>query len=74
MTLSLAERHRLAVLGWVATVATSLSLFTALQEKRFVVVGALLSALVVGVGMVMRQLHLPTLLAPVVQLVVAAEV
>ena len=74
MTLSLAERHRLAVLGWVATVATSLSLFTALQEKRFVVVGALLSALVVGIGMVMRQLHLPSLLAPVVQLAVAAEV
>jgi hypothetical protein len=74
MTLSLAERHRLAILGWVATVATSLSLFTAFQEKRYVLIGALLSGLVVGIGMVMRQLHLPALLAPPVQIVVGAWV
>ncbi len=71
MTLSLAERHRLAIVGWVATVATSLSLFTAFQEKRYILVGALLSGFVVGIGMLMRQLHLPALLAPPVQIVVA---
>ncbi|MEJ7630273.1 MAG: transglutaminaseTgpA domain-containing protein [Nocardioidaceae bacterium] len=74
MTLSLLERHRLAVLGWVATVATSLSLFTAFQQKGYVVVAAALSGLLVGLGMVMRHLHVPTLLVPIAQVVVAAEV
>lgn len=73
MTLSLAERHRLALIGWAATVATSLSLFTALQEKKFLVVGAFLSALVVLVGIGLRQLHVPSLLTTLVQLVVALE-
>lgn len=74
MTLSLFERHKLAVLGGVATVATSLSLFTAFEEKRYIVVGAALSGLVVGLGMLLRQLHVPTLLVPVVQLLIVAEV
>jgi transglutaminase-like putative cysteine protease len=73
MTLSLAERHRLALLGWVATVATSLSLYTAFQEKRYVLVAAGLSGLVVAIGMLWRQFHLPTLLAPIVQALVALE-
>jgi transglutaminase-like putative cysteine protease len=73
MTLSLAERHRLALVGWLATVATSLSLFTAFDQKGYVIVAAGLSALVVGIGMLWRQFHLPTLLAPLVQALVAVE-
>ena len=73
MTLSMAERNRLAVLGWLATVATSLSLFPALQEKRYFILGAALSALVVAIGVAFRYLHLPTLVAPLVQTVVVVE-
>src|ERR1700712_4215608 len=74
MTLSLAERHRLALLGWVATVATSLSLFTAFEEKRYLIIATGLSGLVVGIGMLWRQFHLPTLLATVVQVLVTLEI
>lgn len=70
MTLSLAERHRLALLGWLATFATSLSLYTSMQEKRFVVIGAALAALVVAIGMLLRQLRVPFLLVLLAQLVV----
>lgn len=69
----MAERHRLAALGWLATVATSLSLFPALQEKRYLLIGAGLSAVVVLIGMLVRQLHLPTAVAPIVQVLVVAE-
>lgn len=74
MTLSLAERHRLAIVGWVATVATSLSLFTAFQEKRYVLVGAALSGLAVLIGMALRQVHAPLLVAPLAQVLVVAEI
>lgn len=73
MTFSLAERHRLALIGWAATVATSLSLFTALEQKRFIVVGALLSAIVVAIAIALRHLHVPSLLVALIQLVVGLE-
>jgi transglutaminase-like putative cysteine protease len=73
MTMTMADRHRLAGLGCLATVATSLSLFPAFQEKRYLVIGAGLSLVVLGVGMLWRQLHLPALLAPIVQAVVVGE-
>ncbi|MDX6297580.1 MAG: hypothetical protein QOI51_1437, partial [Nocardioidaceae bacterium] len=73
MTLSLAERHRQALLGGLATVATSLSLFPALQQKHYFIIGIGLTLVVVGIGMLVRQLHLPTVVAPVVQVVVVSE-
>jgi transglutaminase-like putative cysteine protease len=70
MTLSMAERHRLAVLGWLTTVATSLCLYTSMQQKRYVLIAALLSAVVVGIGMGLRQIRLPLALVTLVQILV----
>ena len=33
MTASMAQRHRLAILGWLATVAVSLSLYPAFRRR-----------------------------------------
>ncbi len=74
MTLSLAQRHLLAALGWLATVATSLSLFPALAEKRYFLIGAALSALVALLGMAGRQLHVPTLVVLSVQVLVVGDI
>jgi len=74
MTLSMAERHLLAVLGWLATLATSLSLFPALQEKRYFLIGGALSALVVVLAMVARHLHVATFVVVVVQVVVVSDI
>ncbi len=74
MTLSMAERHLLAALGWLTTVATSLSLYPALQDKRYFLIGAALSALVVVLGMAARQLQVPTPITVAGQVVVLADV
>lgn len=69
MTLSMAERHRLAMVAWFTTVATSLCLFTAMQEKRYVLIAAGLSALCVGLGMLLRQARVPMVVIVAAQLV-----
>lgn len=74
MTLSMTGRHLLAVLGWLATLATSLSLYPALQEKRYFLIGGGLSALVVVLAMVARQLHVPTAVIVVGQLVLVSDI
>lgn len=74
MTLSMRERHLLAALGWLATVATSLSMFPALQEKRYFLIGAGLSAIVVGLAMAARALRVPTVVILVGQILLLSEV
>ncbi|MGH3471428.1 MAG: transglutaminase TgpA family protein [Nocardioidaceae bacterium] len=74
MTAALNERHRLAFLGWLATVAGSLSFFPALANKDFLLFGAMLSALAVAIGVGLRQLRAPSLVAALVQLVVVVEI
>ncbi len=74
MTVSIGERHKLALLGWVAAIAMSLSIYPALEEKRFFVLGALLGAAVVALGMVARQFRVPSILTLLVQFAVIVEV
>ncbi len=73
MTARTAETHKMALLVWLATVATSLSFYPALAEKRFVLIGALLAALVIGAGAVLRQLRTPWYLVLSVQLLLLVE-
>lgn len=61
MRRTLAERHRLSALGWVATVAVSLAFYPALADRRFLAIGLLFAAVPVAVGMGLRALRVPTL-------------
>jgi TgpA N-terminal domain/Transglutaminase-like superfamily len=67
------QRFTVAFLGWLATVAMSLSFLPALADRRFVVLGALAAALVVGTGVLLRLARTPPLLVLAAQLVVVAE-
>ncbi|MGI8576397.1 MAG: transglutaminaseTgpA domain-containing protein [Nocardioidaceae bacterium] len=71
--MTLAEQHRVAVFGWLATVAMSWSFFPALSDKRFLVFGILASAAVFAVGMLLRQLRVPSVAVLLVQLLVVIE-
>ncbi|MDQ3480766.1 MAG: DUF3488 and transglutaminase-like domain-containing protein [Actinomycetota bacterium] len=73
MTARTNERHKMALLGWLATVATSLSFSPALADKRFVLIGALLAALVICAGAVLRQLKAPWPVVLIVQLLLLLE-
>lgn len=66
-------RVRLAVFGWLATVLTSLAFFPALEDKTYVVKGAALAALAVGVGIACRAVRLPAIAVIAAQLLVLAE-
>lgn len=68
------ERVRMALLGWLATIATSLSFFPALEDKDYLFVSALLSGFVVLAGIGLRALRLPTILVVLAQVVVLFEV
>jgi transglutaminase-like putative cysteine protease len=67
------QRYSVAFLGWLTTVAMSLSFLPALTDRRFVVVGALYSGLVVGTGVLLRLTRTPPLVVVAAQLVVLAE-
>ncbi|MBA2444888.1 MAG: transglutaminase domain-containing protein [Nocardioidaceae bacterium] len=67
------ERHKMAGLGWVTTVATSLSFYPALADKRFVFIGAVLAASLVGAGAVLRQVRAPWHVVLGVQLLLLFE-
>lgn len=73
MTMTLSEQHRLAFFGWLATVAMSWSFFPTLSDKRFLIFGILASAAVFGVGMLLRQLRVPSVAVLLVQLLVVTE-
>jgi len=60
MSATVSERVRMAGLGWLATVATSLSFFPALQDKDYLFIGALFTGLVVLTGIGLRALRTPT--------------
>lgn len=67
------EQLKLAALGWLATVATSLAFLTALSQQRCIAFGAALSAIVVLVGVGLRLLRSRAIVVLLVQLVAAAE-
>jgi transglutaminase-like putative cysteine protease len=67
------QRYPIAFLGWLSTVAMSLSFLPALSDHRFLPLGALLAAVVVGTGVLLRAFHTPSTLVMPVQLVVLAE-
>ncbi len=55
-----AERHRLAVLGWIATLAMSLAMYGTVVDKSYLLVGGLLSAVLIAVGAALRTLRIPS--------------
>lgn len=67
------DQIKLAALGWLAAVATSLAFLPALSEQRFVVFGAALSALVVLAGVGLRLLGTRPWIVLLAQLIAAAE-
>jgi transglutaminase-like putative cysteine protease len=67
------QRYTVAFLGWLATVAMSLSFLPALTDRRFIVLGALFAAIVVAVGVLLRQARTPTFVVIAVQLLVLAD-
>ncbi len=67
------QRHFIAFLGWLATVAMSLSFLPALSDHRYLPLGALLAAVVVGAGAAMRALHIPSVLVLPLQIVILLE-
>jgi len=71
--MAVSEKVKVAGLGWLATVATSLSFYPALVEKDFLLLGAFYAAVVVGTGILLRSLRLPAFVILLVQLMVLAE-
>ncbi len=67
------QRYTVAFLGWLSTVAVSLSFLPALEDRRYLLVGAFFAALVVVTGVLLRRLHIPTLVVLLAQLVVLVE-
>lgn len=67
------QRHRVAFLGWLTTVATSLSFVPALSDRRYLVVGAIFAGLVVATGVALRRFRVPALLVFVAQLTVLVQ-
>jgi transglutaminase-like putative cysteine protease len=67
------QRYSIVLLGWLATVAMSLSFLPALTDRTFLVLGGLFSGLVVGTGVLLRLIRTPPLLVLVAQLVVLVE-
>jgi transglutaminase-like putative cysteine protease len=67
------QRYPIVFLGWLATVAMSLSFLPALTDRRFFVLGALFAALVVGTGLLLRLIRTPVLLVLAAQLLVLVE-
>ena len=74
MSARLGDRYQLTFLGWLATVLMSFSFLPALSEKGFLLSAAFVSALVVLVGLGLRELRTPPLLVLLLQLVALAEI
>lgn len=73
MTGAVSERVRMAGLGWLATIATALSFFPALENKDFLFISAMFSAVVVVAGIGLRALRAPTVLVVLGQALVLFE-
>jgi transglutaminase-like putative cysteine protease len=67
------ERVKLAALGWLSVVLTSLSFFPALEDKSYLPKAALMSALLIGLGVALRSLRLPGWAVFVVQVIALFE-
>ncbi len=67
------ERVRMAGLGWLATLATSLSFFPALQDKGYLFLAAFFNGLVVLTGIGLRALRVPAFAVLAGQVVVLFE-
>jgi transglutaminase-like putative cysteine protease len=53
------ERVKMAALGWLAVILTSLSFFPALEDKSYLPKAALMTGLLIGLGIVLRALRAP---------------
>jgi transglutaminase-like putative cysteine protease len=69
----ISDRVKMASLGWLATVLTSLSFFPALEQKSYLFQGAFFTAIVIGVGTALRALRAPAVVVCLVELLVLAE-
>jgi transglutaminase-like putative cysteine protease len=67
------QRYPIAFLGWLATVAMSLSFLPALSDRSFLPLGALFAAIVVGTGVLLRLTRTSALIVLAVQIVVVVE-
>ncbi|MFY9914842.1 MAG: DUF3488 and transglutaminase-like domain-containing protein [Nocardioidaceae bacterium] len=74
MSAALNERHRMALLGWVATVLTGFAFLPALTQKSFIFTAAFVGGLVVLVGVGLRAARAPALVILPVQLIALAEI
>ncbi len=74
MSAHLNERHRMAMLGWVATVLTGFAFLPALTEKSFIFTAAFVSGLVVLVGVGLRAARAPAIVILPAQLLALAEI
>lgn len=66
-------QYKLAALGWLATVTTSLAFVPALSQQRSILIGAVLSAAVVLVGVGLRLLRTRGILVLLAQMVTVVE-
>jgi hypothetical protein len=73
MTRGLGERNHLALLGLLATVAMSLSFWTAVDDHRYVTFGALVGGAAVLLGMGLRALHVAQPFVVLAQFVLLAQ-
>ncbi len=74
MSRTCAEQVKLTLLGWLATVATSLAFLPALTQQRCILIGAGLSAVVVAVGALLRLTRTPAIVVVLAQVTALAEV
>jgi transglutaminase-like putative cysteine protease len=73
MSTAVSDRVKMAALAWLATVLTALSFFPALEQKTYIFQAVFFTAIVVGVGTVLRAARAPALVVCVVELFVLAE-
>ena len=69
----LSEPVRLAILGWLATLATALAITPALAERGYLVVAAAILGGAVALGYLLRRARTPTPLVLAAQLAVVVE-
>ena len=73
MSVAVSDRAKMAWLGWLATILTSLSFFPALEDKSYIFQAAFFTAIVVGVGTALRAIRAPTAVVCLVELLVLGE-
>ncbi len=74
MKARLAEHIKMAVLGWLATVATALCFLPTITNQSYLPAAALICALLVAIGVGMRTVRTPALIVLAVQLLALTEI